>query len=370
MSDCSICYGVCDEKGATCESGHAFCGECFKDLNQSSRHTTKNHKCSSLSCESFLIFSTEAQKVDLKSIQTEEIEFQEHKKSMDALLKIQQGKTSSIAESLMETHYQSLFIEGTQETEKCPRCNIIFDVEYDGCNSLECPHCGCAFCALCLEDCGADAHDHITDVHGTKNIFNKPLYREKKNERRLKVISDALRKGVKPLIDLVDTFGKIVEKNPIDLLTLSLPVVNDKVTALEIRNTALIADIELFRDISISFEKEREEFRNLNKKYEESETVRGRLIKRISDLSNEINDVGNKATQTIRDRNIVEGWKLDSRVIEKTNVCKYGPYCLDEACFTSTLFHQKQCKYGNTVCRHFLGRGCAYYHHVPRIIMG
>lgn len=362
MSDCSICYSTCDDKGATCESGHIFCGECFKEMNQISRYTTKNHICPSLSCVSFLIFSTEAQKVDLKSIQTEEIKFKEHKESMDVQLKNQQEKTSSIALSLMETQYQSLYIEGTQETEKCPSCNIIFDVEYDGCNALKCPHCGCAFCALCLEDCVTDAHDHITDVHGTKNTFNKPLYREKENERRLKVISHALEKGFKPLIDLVDMFSKMFDKNPIDLLTLLLPVVNDKVISVTNLNTILIAEVELFKDIS---KKEREKFMNINEKYKASENVIERLVKHI----NKMNDVVKNATHTIRDRNIVEGWKINNHIIEKTNVCKYGPYCLDEECFTSSLFHQKQCKYSNTVCRYFLGRGCAYYHHVPRIIM-
>jgi predicted Zn-ribbon and HTH transcriptional regulator len=45
---------------------------------------------------------------------------------------------------------------------RCPRCRAVF-ADYDGCDALKCPMagCGCGFCALCLADCGADAHQHV-----------------------------------------------------------------------------------------------------------------------------------------------------------------------------------------------------------------
>ena len=47
-------------------------------------------------------------------------------------------------------------------TLHCPRCKTAF-FDFDGCMALTCskPTCGCGFCAICLEDCGADAHAHV-----------------------------------------------------------------------------------------------------------------------------------------------------------------------------------------------------------------
>lgn len=35
-----------------------------------------------------------------------------------------------------------------------------------GCFALTCHHCGCGFCAICLNDCGKDAHNHCREVGG------------------------------------------------------------------------------------------------------------------------------------------------------------------------------------------------------------
>jgi hypothetical protein len=52
---------------------------------------------------------------------------------------------------------------------RCPRCKTVF-LDYEGCDALTCgvAGCGCAFCALCLKDCGNDAHPHVreADHHG------------------------------------------------------------------------------------------------------------------------------------------------------------------------------------------------------------
>ena len=49
---------------------------------------------------------------------------------------------------------------------KCPRCQAVFN-DHEGCNALKCcvPTCGAGFCAICLKDCGDDAHGHI-GTHG------------------------------------------------------------------------------------------------------------------------------------------------------------------------------------------------------------
>jgi len=54
---------------------------------------------------------------------------------------------------------------------RCPRCEAPF-YDFTGCFALTCSRCPCGFCALCLKDCGADAHTHVAQcgvgrLHGT-----------------------------------------------------------------------------------------------------------------------------------------------------------------------------------------------------------
>ncbi|TYZ63596.1 hypothetical protein PybrP1_002527 [[Pythium] brassicae (nom. inval.)] len=47
---------------------------------------------------------------------------------------------------------------------RCPKCKLVFfDFDFDTCAALTCanPHCAGGFCAYCLADCGADAHEHL-----------------------------------------------------------------------------------------------------------------------------------------------------------------------------------------------------------------
>lgn len=50
-------------------------------------------------------------------------------------------------------------------TLHCPRCSAAF-LDYVGCDAVTClkPGCGAAFCALCLKDCGSDAHAHVLEA--------------------------------------------------------------------------------------------------------------------------------------------------------------------------------------------------------------
>mmetsp|Transcript_69329 Transcript_69329/g.195699 ORF Transcript_69329/g.195699 Transcript_69329/m.195699 type:complete len:349 (+) Transcript_69329:113-1159(+) len=45
-------------------------------------------------------------------------------------------------------------------TLKCPKCKLAF-LDYDNCSAISCAGCKCGFCSFCLEDCGADAHQHF-----------------------------------------------------------------------------------------------------------------------------------------------------------------------------------------------------------------
>ena len=77
-------------------------------------------------------------------------------------------------------------------TCRCPRCHQAF-LDFSGCFALKCSRCPCAFCAWCLADCGADAHNHvavacqhkpdIADVYfGTEAQFNDSQQRRRRRD--------------------------------------------------------------------------------------------------------------------------------------------------------------------------------------------
>ena len=83
----------------------------------------------------------------------------------------------------MKDQARKLFLSFSERLNmKCPRCNMVFD-DFDGCNALKCSNsaCAAAFCAICLQDCGKDAHDHVRSAHG--DLFDKGQFRQAKKER-------------------------------------------------------------------------------------------------------------------------------------------------------------------------------------------
>eukprot|EP00804_Cyclotella_cryptica_P025558 CCRYP_002821-RD/>CCRYP_002821-RD protein AED:0.06 eAED:0.06 QI:49/1/1/1/1/1/7/146/1058 len=86
------------------------------------------------------------------------------------------------ANDLNETA-RKLFNDLAEEINlKCPRCRGAFH-DYEGCNALTCgmPSCKAAFCAICLQDCGHDAHQHVRKTHG--DLFDKNAFERSKIQR-------------------------------------------------------------------------------------------------------------------------------------------------------------------------------------------
>jgi hypothetical protein len=95
--------------------------------------------------------------------------------------------------SEMRGKAQVLFRDLTNRLNMCcPRCKAVFG-DFDGCNALTCP-CGAHFCAICLQDCGADAHSHVRAQHG--DLFNKALFEEGRLEREKATIASFMH-GIK-----------------------------------------------------------------------------------------------------------------------------------------------------------------------------
>ena len=72
------------------------------------------------------------------------------KKDFTSLMTIQDNDEREAARLRLEVVENVL-------TLRCPRCKMAF-LDYTGCIALECLNCKAAFCALCLEDCGKNAH--------------------------------------------------------------------------------------------------------------------------------------------------------------------------------------------------------------------
>lgn len=77
-------------------------------------------------------------------------------------------------------------------TLHCPRCAAAF-VDYDACNAVACQRCQCAFCSVCLVDCGHDAHPHYYATHGAATIFSERAFHDANRQRRTAAVVAALR---------------------------------------------------------------------------------------------------------------------------------------------------------------------------------
>lgn len=92
---------------------------------------------------------------------------------------------------------------------RCPRCNTVF-LDFDGCIALNCERagCGCAFCALCLADCGADAHMHC-QTHG--HLYpDHNVFKHETRDRRIRELRSALASLGQPA-DFVDDLLRLMK---------------------------------------------------------------------------------------------------------------------------------------------------------------
>ena len=93
---------------------------------------------------------------------TEQIQKFEEEKKREALLSAEEKKYMKHRQHITENCL----------TLRCPRCQRAF-LDFDGCLALTCSGCSCAFCALCLSDCGDDAHRHVVNCKSnrTGNVY-------------------------------------------------------------------------------------------------------------------------------------------------------------------------------------------------------
>lgn len=106
-------------------------------------------------------------------------------------------------------------------TLRCPRCKAAFD-DFDGCFSLRCGNCPCSFCAMCLKDCGGDAHAHAAQCqegHGMKAVGyygTKESWEAIQKRRRERLVKEYIR--TLPQNDR----GRVVQRCEIELRDLGI----------------------------------------------------------------------------------------------------------------------------------------------------
>jgi len=114
--------------------------------------------------------------------------------SIEFELKVEMVKRDVAKKDIAETNTRAreIFNEITDEINlRCPRCKMVFN-DYDGCNALVCAYhtCKAAFCAICLQDCGSNAHPHVLTAHG--DYFDKKSFYSSKANRSKSIVEDKL----------------------------------------------------------------------------------------------------------------------------------------------------------------------------------
>jgi len=188
---CSICMD--DDVGIafecrTLDCGYQMCEPCLKDVLGDS--TVANSRNCPMCKESTGVRMVEAiaGKGAVRLVEHELRASVEYDVKSD-YLKEKEGKKEMDSLSIQA---RKIFHELSEElTMKCPRCRTAF-YDYDGCNALRCSqvYCGAAFCAICLTDCGSDAHAHVRERHG--ELFGKDAFEKSRVAREKTIVQMCL----------------------------------------------------------------------------------------------------------------------------------------------------------------------------------
>ncbi len=184
---CSICFDEEEDVLYKCSKltcSYQLCGPCIREAFKDSSGSNSSHCqfCKTPSAMDMIlaVCGTGAIKAVENDVRSS-IEFE---------LKAAMVKKSAAKSELTEISARAtkIFNEITESINlRCPRCKMVFH-DYDGCNALTCasPKCRAAFCAICLQDCGNDAHAHVRSRHG--DLFDRQSFESSKMNRAERVI--------------------------------------------------------------------------------------------------------------------------------------------------------------------------------------
>ena len=215
--ECSICMDYyTSEMGFTCPKGHFQCWECFEQnveqafkpgaVGKAINRENGNLFCPIPRCnEEIPLLSLAKEKVPdniFKMYEKQRFDF-EASKVVERALKEQKERLNKEREKLMaildkeerDAELMRLDIVENILTLRCPRCKTAF-IDYTGCIALTCGKCHAGFCAVCLKDCGNDAHGHIGTCSENKsnNIYLRETeFKEIHRKKRETLINNKIR---------------------------------------------------------------------------------------------------------------------------------------------------------------------------------
>ncbi len=190
---CSICYDEDEGVVFNCSNyscDYQLCGSCVRDAFKDSSGSNSSY-CQFCQTPSAMdMIAAVCGPHAIKAIE------QKMRSSIEFELRTEMLKKEKAKEELsgINEEARKIFIEITDSINlKCPRCQMVFH-DYDGCNALVCSKASCkaAFCAVCLKDCGRDAHEHVRKIHG--NYFDREAFEKSKVLRINQVVSNVMRR--------------------------------------------------------------------------------------------------------------------------------------------------------------------------------
>ena len=200
---CLVCLEDCKGLLPVCHEGHAVCGVCAGNM---ARHFVAEAASGRLMCpagpagacrgEAIPELAVIALAANGKGSAAEVGVLMRALTAAEAGAAEQRGRCAGAEEARRAVDEANSVDEAVRLVreevlvDRCPRCKAAF-ADWDGCNALSCAACGAAFCAVCLEDCGADAHLHVVRTHG--ELFDKPGAERAREARR--------RDGVRRVLD-------------------------------------------------------------------------------------------------------------------------------------------------------------------------
>lgn len=182
MQNCSICLEEQDETFFICPTPtcqYQICELCAKEAfgDSTGENCDKCQLCKEPTGQ--LLMEQLCGKGLVRAVERELRPKLEFKLQVDKNKKTQRIETMVKFESRALSLFQDLC---ELLNMKCPRCDVVF-ADYDGCNALSCrvTSCGAAFCAVCLQDCGQDAHEHVRSQHG--DLHDRDAFHRASKER-------------------------------------------------------------------------------------------------------------------------------------------------------------------------------------------
>ena len=232
---CQICLDYHKEaNGYLCSKKHFLCWDCFEQHVTQASQPDAVGKCvndqGDLLCpecsEIFALLDVAKESVPAKVFDMLNKLKSDYKikKAVERALKDQEDRLRKEYENLMaiqdveERDAERLRLDIIENilTLRCPRCKCAF-IDYSGCAALTCSFCNAGFCALCLKDCGGDAHAHVPgcDLNPERSMFiTYEKFNQNHSIRRQNLILNKLKNHTPKVKDLI---GKKMAKDFRDL---------------------------------------------------------------------------------------------------------------------------------------------------------